>query len=126
MQERVRNHKYRCIADLEKDIMQMCHNAQTFNLEGSQIFEDSIVLKSVFESARQRIVELSEEDNDAVGSSEVDGGRLLNLEQTTNPKLDEKKEKNKTSPSNSSPKEVTNSDVDIGKEFENNTRGLLN
>lgn len=37
MQERVRNHKYRCIADLEKDIMQMCHNAQTFNLEGSQV-----------------------------------------------------------------------------------------
>lgn len=38
MQERVRNHKYRCIADLEKDIMQMCHNAQTFNLEGSQVW----------------------------------------------------------------------------------------
>lgn len=37
MQERVRNHKYRCIADLEKDIMLMCHNAQTFNLEGSQV-----------------------------------------------------------------------------------------
>ncbi|XP_050966984.1 probable global transcription activator SNF2L2 isoform X4 [Labeo rohita] len=168
IRERVRNHKYRCIADLEKDIMQMCHNAQTFNLEGSQIFEDSIVLKSVFESARQRIVELSEEDNDAVGSSEADGGRLLNLEGmqpekhkcvrlhikisqiindkvcisgrvklnvfvlkapvsvSTNPKLDEKKEKNKTVPSNSSPKEVTNSDEDLGKECANNTRGLLN
>lgn len=45
-----------------------------------QIFEDSIVLKSVFESARQRIVELSEEDNDAVGSSEADGGHHFNLE----------------------------------------------
>ncbi|XP_073696982.1 probable global transcription activator SNF2L2 isoform X1 [Garra rufa] len=130
IRERVRNHKYRCIADLEKDVMQMCHNAQTFNLEGSQIFEDSIVLKSVFESARQRIVELSEEDNDAVGSSEAEGGHLLNLEapvsESTNPKLDKKKEKNKTVPSNSSPKEVTNSDEDLGKECANNTRGLLN
>ncbi|KAK2912008.1 hypothetical protein QQF64_027891 [Cirrhinus molitorella] len=129
IRERVRNHKYRCIADLEKDIMQMCHNAQTFNLEGSQIFEDSIVLKSVFESARQRIVELSEED-DAVGSSEAEGGHLLKLEapvsESTNPKLDEKKEKNKQVPSNSSPKEGTNSDEDLGKECANNTRGLLN
>ncbi|XP_016145015.1 probable global transcription activator SNF2L2 isoform X1 [Sinocyclocheilus grahami] len=128
IRERVRNHKYRCIADLEKDIMQMCHNAQTFNLEGSQIFEDSIVLKSVFESARQRIVELSEEDNDAVGSSEADGGQLLDppVSESTNPKLDEKKEKNKTDPSNTSSKEVTNCDEDLGKECENNTRGLLN
>ncbi|XP_067294765.1 probable global transcription activator SNF2L2 isoform X2 [Pseudorasbora parva] len=127
IRERVRNHKYRCIADLEKDIMQMCHNAQTFNLEGSQIFEDSIVLKSVFESARQRIVELSEEDSDAVGSSEADGGHHFSLDapvsETKNPKVDEKKEKNKTNPSNSSP--VANSDEDIGQECEINTRGLL-
>ncbi|PIO37777.1 hypothetical protein AB205_0031880, partial [Aquarana catesbeiana] len=34
--ERIRNHKYRSIGDLEKDIMLLCHNAQTFNLEGSQ------------------------------------------------------------------------------------------
>jgi len=37
-------------------------------------------LKSVFESARQRIVELSEEDNDAVGSSEAIGGDHFNLD----------------------------------------------
>lgn len=37
-------------------------------------------MKSVFESARQRIVELSEEDDDAVGGSEADGGNHLNLE----------------------------------------------
>ncbi|XP_051513513.1 probable global transcription activator SNF2L2 isoform X2 [Myxocyprinus asiaticus] len=113
IRERVRNHKYRCIADLEKDVVQMCHNAQTFNLEGSQIFEDSIVLRSVFESAKQRIVELSE-DNDAVGSSEADGGDHLHLEspisETTNPKLSEQNERG---PSDSGPKEmVTNSDED--------------
>ncbi|XP_054613555.1 probable global transcription activator SNF2L2 [Dunckerocampus dactyliophorus] len=56
IRERVRNHKYRSVGDLEKDIFLLCHNAQTYNLEGSQIYEDSIVIKSVFESARLRIV----------------------------------------------------------------------
>ncbi|MGH0169365.1 UNVERIFIED_CONTAM: hypothetical protein FKN15_057075 [Acipenser sinensis] len=37
IKERVRNHKYRSVGDLEKDIMLLCHNAQTFNLEGSQV-----------------------------------------------------------------------------------------
>ncbi|KAA8584359.1 hypothetical protein FQN60_008144 [Etheostoma spectabile] len=36
IRERVRNHKYRTVADLEKDIFLLCHNAQTYNLEGSQ------------------------------------------------------------------------------------------
>ncbi|XP_061787737.1 probable global transcription activator SNF2L2 isoform X1 [Nerophis lumbriciformis] len=56
IRERVRNHKYRSVGDLEKDVFLLCHNAQTYNLEGSQIYEDSIVIKSVFESARLRIV----------------------------------------------------------------------
>lgn len=37
LQERVRNHKYRSVGDLEKDIFLLCHNAQTYNLEGSQV-----------------------------------------------------------------------------------------
>ncbi|KAA0717145.1 putative global transcription activator SNF2L2 [Triplophysa tibetana] len=131
IRERVRNHKYRCIADLEKDIRLMCHNAQTFNLEGSQIFEDSIVLKSVFESARQRIVEVIEEEDDAVGGSEADGANHLNLESPVsgkgNLKLDEKMERNATGPSNSHPMEkVTNIDEDSGKECDIKTQGLLN
>ncbi|KAK2901717.1 probable global transcription activator SNF2L2 [Channa argus] len=66
IKERVRNHKYRSVGDLEKDVMLLCHNAQTFNLEGSQIYEDSIVLQSVFKSARQKIAkdEDSEDDSD--------------------------------------------------------------
>ncbi|XP_055729789.1 probable global transcription activator SNF2L2 isoform X2 [Salvelinus fontinalis] len=74
IRERVRNHKYRGVGDLEKDIILLCHNAQTFNLEGSQIFEDSIVLKSVFESARQRIVIDDEEKKDSTAICD-DGGR---------------------------------------------------
>ncbi|KAI7813320.1 putative global transcription activator SNF2L2, partial [Triplophysa rosa] len=65
IKERVRNHKHRSVSDLEKDVMLLCHNAQIYNLEGSQIYEDSIVLQSVFKSARQKIAkEESEDDSD--------------------------------------------------------------
>ncbi|XP_051953715.1 probable global transcription activator SNF2L2 isoform X4 [Xyrauchen texanus] len=65
IKDRVRSHKYRSVNDLEKDVMLLCHNAQTYNLEGSQIYEDSIVLQSVFKSARQKIAkEESENDSD--------------------------------------------------------------
>ncbi|MGH0181563.1 UNVERIFIED_CONTAM: hypothetical protein FKN15_007139 [Acipenser sinensis] len=40
-QERIRNHKYRSLSDLEKDVMLLCQNAQTFNLEGSLVRERS-------------------------------------------------------------------------------------
>uniref|UniRef100_A0A672F7I3 Si:dkey-226m8.10 n=1 Tax=Salarias fasciatus TaxID=181472 RepID=A0A672F7I3_SALFA len=73
IRERVRNHKYRSVGDLEKDIFLLCHNAQTYNLEGSQIYEDSIVIKSVFESARQRIV-TDEEQKETVSASHSDNG----------------------------------------------------
>uniref|UniRef100_A0A4W4E247 SWI/SNF related, matrix associated, actin dependent regulator of chromatin, subfamily a, member 2 n=1 Tax=Electrophorus electricus TaxID=8005 RepID=A0A4W4E247_ELEEL len=63
IKERVRNHKYRSLGDLEKDVMLLCHNAQTYNLEGSQIYEDSIVLQSVFKSARQKIAKEESEDD---------------------------------------------------------------
>ncbi|KAM9841137.1 putative global transcription activator SNF2L2 [Aulostomus maculatus] len=73
IRERVRNHKYRSVGDLEKDILLLCHNAQTYNLEGSQIYEDSIVIKSVFESARQRIV-TDEEQKETVAASHSNNG----------------------------------------------------
>ncbi|KAF3849366.1 hypothetical protein F7725_015863 [Dissostichus mawsoni] len=73
IRERVRNHKYRSVVDLEKDVFLLCHNAQTYNLEGSQIYEDSIVIKSVFESARQRIV-TDEEQKVTVSASHSDNG----------------------------------------------------
>ncbi|XP_062455028.1 probable global transcription activator SNF2L2 isoform X3 [Rhea pennata] len=65
IKERIRNHKYRSLSDLEKDVMLLCHNAQTFNLEGSQIYEDSIVLQSVFKSARQKIAKEEESEDES-------------------------------------------------------------
>ncbi|CAI9732152.1 probable global transcription activator SNF2L2 isoform X1 [Octopus vulgaris] len=52
---RIRDHKYRSLDDLERDVMLLCKNAQTFNVEGSLIYEDSIVLQSVFTNARERL-----------------------------------------------------------------------
>ncbi|KAK2086642.1 hypothetical protein P7K49_036067 [Saguinus oedipus] len=51
----IRNHRYRRLNDLEKDVMLLCQNAQTFDLEGSLICEDYSVLQSVFTSVRQKI-----------------------------------------------------------------------
>lgn len=68
IKERIRNHKYRSLNDLERDVMLLCQNAQTFNLEGSLIYEDSIVLQSVFTSVRQKIEK--EDDSDGEESEE--------------------------------------------------------
>ncbi|XP_077417640.1 putative global transcription activator SNF2L2 [Vanacampus margaritifer] len=72
IKERVRSHKYRSVCDLEKDVMLLCHNAQTFNLEGSQIYEDSIVLQSVFKSARQKIAKDEESEDDSEDDEDED------------------------------------------------------
>ncbi|NXC63753.1 SMCA2 protein, partial [Aleadryas rufinucha] len=72
IKERIRNHKYRSLGDLEKDVMLLCHNAQTFNLEGSQIYEDSIVLQSVFKSARQKIAKEEESEDESNDDEEED------------------------------------------------------
>ena len=36
-QERIRGHRYRSLSDLERDVMLLFQNAQTFNLEGSLV-----------------------------------------------------------------------------------------
>lgn len=66
IKDRIRSHKYRSLGDLEKDVNLLCHNAQTFNLEGSQIYEDSIVLQSVFKSARQKIAKEEESEEESI------------------------------------------------------------
>jgi len=55
IQQRIRNHYYRSLDDLEQDVMLLCKNAQNYNVEGSLIYEDSIVLQSVFTNARERL-----------------------------------------------------------------------
>ncbi|KAK2086651.1 hypothetical protein P7K49_036076 [Saguinus oedipus] len=57
IKEPIRNHRYRRLNDLEKDVMLLCQKAQTFDLEGSLICEDYRVLQSVFTSVWQKIEE---------------------------------------------------------------------
>ncbi|KAK6305034.1 hypothetical protein J4Q44_G00238140 [Coregonus suidteri] len=120
IRERVRNHKYRSVGDLEKDIILLCHNAQTFNLEGSQIFEDSIVLKSVFESARQRIVSDDEEKQDSTAIRNDDGGRD-NHENGDNAGDTEDEGGEEERSRKMKVKKTVNSDVDSDEDLEDNT-----
>uniref|UniRef100_A0A8C2DAI6 SWI/SNF related, matrix associated, actin dependent regulator of chromatin, subfamily a, member 2 n=1 Tax=Cyprinus carpio TaxID=7962 RepID=A0A8C2DAI6_CYPCA len=123
IKERVRNHKYRSVSDLEKDVMLRCHNAQTYNLEGSQIYEDSIVLQSVFKSARQKIAreesdDDSNDDDDDEEESEEESKSVkvkINLS-----KRDERcQDKGKKRPSRGKAKPVV-SDDDSEEEQEEN------
>ncbi|XP_069945024.1 ATP-dependent helicase brm isoform X8 [Cherax quadricarinatus] len=60
--------RYEDLNDLESDFMLLCRNAQEYNEEASIIYEDSIVMQSVFVNARERIETetdtLAEEDDD--------------------------------------------------------------
>ncbi|KFQ33452.1 putative global transcription activator SNF2L2, partial [Merops nubicus] len=98
IKERIRNHKYRSLGDLEKDVMLLCHNAQTFNLEGSQIYEDSIVLQSVFKSARQKIAkeeESEDESNDDEDEEEEEESESESKSVKVKIKLSKKDEKSR-------------------------------
>ncbi|XP_017784542.1 PREDICTED: ATP-dependent helicase brm isoform X2 [Nicrophorus vespilloides] len=60
---RIDEGKYTDFADLERDFMLLCQNAQIYNEENSLIHEDSIVLQSVFTNAKQRL-ETDGDDDD--------------------------------------------------------------
>ncbi|CAN9512836.1 unnamed protein product [Ophioblennius macclurei] len=109
IKERVRSHKYRSVGDLEKDVMLLCQNAQTFNLEGSQIYEDSIVLQSVFKSARQKIAKDDDSDDDSEDEEEEEEeseaeGKLVRV------KIKLSRDKGKKRPSRAKAKPVVSDD----------------
>ncbi|XP_061423760.1 transcription activator BRG1-like isoform X1 [Lethenteron reissneri] len=95
IKERIRIHKYRSLDDLEKDVMLLCQNAQIYNLEGSLIYEDSIVLQSVFTSTREKVEkepscdDVSDDDEDDDGSESESHSVKVKI------KLGKKKEKGK-------------------------------
>merc|ERR1711860_213477 len=55
---------YKDLDGMEKDFMQLCKNTQQYNEDGSLIYEDSIVLQSVFTNARERIEQEPDEPED--------------------------------------------------------------
>ena len=65
---RYKREAYKHLDEFENDFMLLCKNAQAYNIEGSTIYEDSIVLQTVFKSAREKI----EKDFDQKTSSAAD------------------------------------------------------
>merc|ERR1712106_1145439 len=55
IQQRIDDEKYEDMDALERDFTILCKNTQHYNEDGSLIFEDSIVLQSVFTNARERL-----------------------------------------------------------------------
>merc|ERR1719232_1874604 len=64
IQKRIEEEHYDDMDALEKDFALMCKNTQQYNEDGSLIFEDSIVLQSVFTNARERIEQEPDEADD--------------------------------------------------------------
>merc|ERR1719330_1202364 len=73
IQKRIDEEHYEEMDALEKVFALMCKNTQQYNEDGSLIFEDSIVLQSVFTNARERIEqEPDEPDEDSNQGMDVD------------------------------------------------------
>lgn len=85
IKQRIKNSRYRAVDDLERDFMLMCKNAQTYNMEESTIYEDSIVLQSVFTNARERLEHEGNiptpQDSEEEDVEDMDDG--MDSEQTT-------------------------------------------
>merc|ERR1719510_1552541 len=58
IQVKIDDGKYDDLDALQRDYMVLCTNAQNYNQEGSLIYQDSIVLQSVFTNARELCSEL--------------------------------------------------------------------
>ncbi|KAI0981627.1 hypothetical protein GJ496_011060, partial [Pomphorhynchus laevis] len=61
IKQRLKNSYYKTVDELHKDVDLLCTNAQEYNIEGSMIYEDSLVLQSVFRSARERLDSIEKE-----------------------------------------------------------------
>lgn len=57
IQQKMKDGKYATLGQLHSDVELMCKNTQEYNIEGSQIYEDSVTLWSVFSTAKQRLLE---------------------------------------------------------------------
>lgn len=97
--------QYTDFADLEKDFMLLCQNAQIYNEETSLIHEDSIVLQSVFTNAKQRL----ETDGD---SGDDDDDNKSDTDSTVKMKIKLKGRKSTTSRRKRSAKKYVSDDDD--------------
>ncbi|XP_065319181.1 probable global transcription activator SNF2L2 isoform X1 [Gordionus sp. m RMFG-2023] len=52
---KIQENRYRTMSDMCKDLELMCNNAQIYNIEGSMIYEHSVILQRVFRDAKDKI-----------------------------------------------------------------------
>merc|ERR1712142_760496 len=72
IQQRIDDEKYEDMDALERDFMILCKNTQHYNEDGSLIFEDSIVLQSVFTNARERLEQEPDEPEEDEPNPDMD------------------------------------------------------
>merc|ERR1712209_74078 len=92
LQKRIDEEHYDDMDALEKDFMLMCKNTQQYNEDGSLIFEDSIVLQSVFTNARERIESEPDEPELEDDNSRMDVDEDSRASSTGSAKKRDKKE----------------------------------
>merc|ERR1712032_1583172 len=113
IQKRIDEEHYEEMDALEKDFALMCKNTQQYNEDGSLIFEDSIVLQSVFTNARERIEqEPDEPDDDEEEMMEQDEESRMSMGSTSSTKKSKKKDKDGSKSSKKKKKRVVDSDED--------------
>ena len=64
MEKYINEGRYTRRADFEKDVRLMCNNAQRYNVEGSDIFEDSLVIEALLKESLRQLDEDGETDID--------------------------------------------------------------
>merc|ERR1712012_994262 len=94
IQQRIDDEKYDDMSALQKDFMLLCTNTQQYNEDGSLIFEDSIVLQSVFTNARERLEqEPDEPDDDEEEMMDQDEESRMSMGSTSSKKSKKKKKR---------------------------------
>jgi SWI/SNF-related matrix-associated actin-dependent regulator of chromatin subfamily A protein 2/4 len=54
IKRKIKEGRYKTINDMGKDVNLLCQNAQQYNQDGSEIHNDSLLLQSVWETAKKR------------------------------------------------------------------------
>merc|ERR1719509_252131 len=110
IQQRIDDEKYDDFSAMQKDFMLLCENTQKYNEDGSLIFEDSIVLQSVFTNARERLEqEPDEPDDEEEELMDVDEESRMSMGSTSS-KKSKKKEKDGSKSAKKKKKKIVETD----------------
>jgi SWI/SNF-related matrix-associated actin-dependent regulator of chromatin subfamily A protein 2/4 len=129
IQQRIKENKYQSLDQLELDIELMCRNTQEYNVEGSLIYEDSVVLQLVFKKARSRLDsennesdqedENEDEDVDVNNDDDYDQDSSLNKSsKNKRPRVEKSEKKGKPGRKKKSTNDDDDDDIDDDEDEE--------